>query len=157
MTVTEYAYGTATDNSHWVGYPFSNCFDNNEVTYFNQDPAPNPWIGTMDYGSGVSHIINLYTIQGYSTFTPSEWSVYGSNNGSSWDLLDSRSGESFTPSEIKTYRFENTTAYRYYKFVFTGGENKAIIEVELKYDDAPPTPAVGGVSMGSANAMMVGM
>jgi hypothetical protein len=107
----------------------------------------------MDYGAGVSHIINMYTIEAYRTFCPTEWDFFGSNNGSSWTEIDSQTGLSFSLDEKKTFVISNATSYRYYKFEFVGGDNKGIREVELLYDE--PQDFTGGVSFGSANMMEV--
>lgn len=50
---------------------------------------------------------------------PQEWRVLGSNDGSTWATLDSRTGGPFEQRfQTKTYEFQNTTAYRFYRIDF---------------------------------------
>ncbi|GAA1806581.1 glycosyl hydrolase family 95 catalytic domain-containing protein [Agromyces neolithicus] len=50
---------------------------------------------------------------------PQEWTVLGSNDGSSWAALDARSGAPFEQRfQTKTYDFANTTAFRFYRIDF---------------------------------------
>lgn len=48
------------------------------------------------------------------------WDIYGSNDLSSYTLLDSRTGQS-TSSISTTFSFSNSTGYKYFKFVFKDG------------------------------------
>ncbi|GAB6011923.1 glycosyl hydrolase 2 galactose-binding domain-containing protein [Viscerimonas tarda] len=65
-----------------------------------------------------------YTVTSYSITSgndspprdPKDWTVEGSNNGSDFVVLDSRSDEKFERRfEPKKYKFENTTAYKFYR------------------------------------------
>ena len=47
------------------------------------------------------------------------WDIYGSNDLSSYTLLDSRTGQN--TSSISTFSFSNSTGYKYFKFVFKDG------------------------------------
>lgn len=47
---------------------------------------------------------------------PRDWRVWGGNDGTNWDLLDTRTGETFTNrSETHTYTISNATAYAIYR------------------------------------------
>ena len=51
---------------------------------------------------------------------PRDWSFYGSNNGSDWTLLDTRSYQNFGGAmKTKAYGFENGTAYLWFKLDIT--------------------------------------
>ncbi|MFC6997081.1 T9SS type B sorting domain-containing protein [Rufibacter roseus] len=48
---------------------------------------------------------------------PKDWKLEGSNNGTTWVELDSRTEELFTERfQTKTYHISNTTPYAYYRF-----------------------------------------
>ncbi|SIO28030.1 glycosyl hydrolase family 95 catalytic domain-containing protein [Agromyces cerinus] len=50
---------------------------------------------------------------------PQEWTLLGSDDGTAWTTLDSRTGAPFEQRlQTKTYEFQNTTAYRFYRFDF---------------------------------------
>ena len=79
---------------------------------------------SVDYGSAV--IVNAYYIapqgdQGGSVYnTPTAFTAYGSNDGSSWTSLASFSSISgFAAGSYKEFTFSNTTAYRYYRLEVT--------------------------------------
>jgi len=74
-----------------------------------------------------------YTIKSRLTSpnqTPNTWTFLGSNDGSSWNTLDTRSGESgWTGNEARTYTFSNSIAYTYYRINITainGGSSCSI-------------------------------
>ncbi|MNI72562.1 hypothetical protein D3C73_1285130 [compost metagenome] len=47
---------------------------------------------------------------------PKNWTLQGSNNGTNWTTLDTRTNEAFASRFLqKTYTFSNTTAYAYYR------------------------------------------
>jgi hypothetical protein len=52
-------------------------------------------------------------------YTPKDFTFQGSNNGTSWTTLDTRTGQTFTAGESKTYTTSNTTAYTYYRLDIT--------------------------------------
>nr|WP_317412932.1 discoidin domain-containing protein [uncultured Solibaculum sp.] len=51
---------------------------------------------------------------------PMDWTLYGSNDGSQWDELDSRAGETFRiERDLRSFSFDNDTAYQQYKLVIS--------------------------------------
>ncbi len=103
------------------------------------------WIGTnggvdwnkLDIGAGNSKILSDYKITGSTgpvTRSPKNWTMEGSNDNSTWDVLDTRTNEtSWAPTEQRSYVCSvATTAYRYFRFnvsanngdaTYTGVEN----------------------------------
>ena len=70
---------------------------------------------------------------------PKAWTFSGSNNGSDWVTLDTRSGITWASgTTTKTFAFENETKYEYYKFSCSeiGGTNDylQIYELQFLYD-----------------------
>ena len=47
------------------------------------------------------------------------WYMVASNDGSSWVQLDSKSGYTWTASQLRTFTISNTTACSYYRIVIT--------------------------------------
>lgn len=80
--------------------------------------------GTIQYTPATSKVADGYWIQAHSVgeeanYCPSAWTFEGFN-GSSWIVLDSRSGENgFAASERRYYEFTNETAYSAYRLNIT--------------------------------------
>ena len=67
---------------------------------------------------------------------PKAWTFSGSNNGSDWVTLDTRSGITWASgTTTKTFAFENETKYEYYKFSCSeiGGTNDYLQIYELQF------------------------
>jgi hypothetical protein len=114
---------------------YSKAFDNNATTYWKSTTTTG-WLG-INFQGNVAKIINSYTIQGYTsapTTAPKSWTFEGSNNGSTWTVLDTQSGWSWTGSEAKTFYFTNFTAYSYYRVnvsAVNGGTFIGIMELSM--------------------------
>ncbi|TXK83826.1 GH92 family glycosyl hydrolase [Paenibacillus sp. N3.4] len=78
---------------------------------------------------------------------PKNWTLQGSNDGTTWNVLDTRTNQSFSSRfATNVYDFANTTAYLFYKLDITlnGGENIVqLAEVQLSdgIELPPPPPA----------------
>src|SRR5690606_31357778 len=53
--------------------------------------------------------------------TPRILEFQGSNDGTNFTTLDSRTVDAWTATETKFFEFENETAYEYYRLSFKGG------------------------------------
>src|SRR4051812_13604477 len=78
---------------------------------------------------------------------PQDWQFQGSNNGTDWTTLDTRTGQSFAGRfTANTYDFTNATAYSYYRLNIMRNHGDNIIQLsELVLSDGtdtvpPPTP-----------------
>jgi hypothetical protein len=111
-----------------------------------------------DYGEGIHGETPMYLVYKFNVPTkvnilrlriqnanewdkrsPKTWTFLGSNDGSTWTQLDSRSGVAWASGTlVKSFAFENQTAYEYYKFSCTEiiGENNylQIYEIQFLYD-----------------------
>ena len=81
------------------------AFDNNSstkyLTFHN-----NGWI-QFQFAGGNTYAINSYTLTSANDAQerdPYSWTVQGSNNGSSWTTIDSRSGEDFPKGQSRARR-----------------------------------------------------
>lgn len=81
-----------------------------------------------DFGSGATQTIKRYTVTSANdvpTRDPKDWQFQGSNDGSSWATLDTRSNQSFsTRFEAQSFTISSPGAYRYYRLNVTanGGD-----------------------------------
>jgi hypothetical protein len=56
----------------------------------------------------------------YTPRMPKDWTFEGSNDGTSWTVLDTRAGVTWpTVGETKSFSFSNSTAYTYYRINVT--------------------------------------
>jgi len=62
-----------------------------------------------------------------------DWTLSGSNNGSTWTVLDTRSGvTTWVAGERREYSFTNTTAYEYYRLDITANVDGAGALTEVR-------------------------
>ena len=130
--ITEINDGVAeTSNANSVGY----------VSNADMDIS-------VDYGSAV--VANAYYIapqgdQGGSVYnTPTAFTAYGSNDGSSWTSLASFSSISgFAAGSFKEFTFSNTTAYRYYRLEITASSASGVSISEWELGLAPDASELG--------------
>ena len=94
----------------------------------------------VDYDFWSPRIVNLYKIycgpiDGVQARCPKSWEFYGSNDKENWTLLDSRSNITWPKAQTtRSYDFENTTAYRYYRFKGLTSSDSGYYEmVQLEY------------------------
>jgi hypothetical protein len=97
-----------------------NVFDLSDGTVWtSQSSAYNPTTGLPVSSDGeyvqIQFVSNSYTVkQYYLRSTATDWSLYGSNDGISWSLIDDKTG--ITNNVF--FSTTNTTPYSYYRVVF---------------------------------------
>lgn len=107
--------------------------DNDYFTKFltdNFSPAINFW---MQQEFSEETVINRYTITSGND-APSRdmktWELVGSNDGTSWEVLDSRSNESFSSRNLtREFVFENKQSYKYYRINLKENGGSSLIQV----------------------------
>jgi len=75
-----------------------------------------------DFGSGNGKVIKQYKIgarNDYTSSAPRAWTFQGSNDNSTWTIIDTQANQSFGGGELKVYNVSNSTNYRYYRNNFT--------------------------------------
>jgi poly(beta-D-mannuronate) lyase len=114
---------------------FPSLIDNNAATKYFINNKTSLW---MQYKSTVPAIAVKYTITSANdvpTRDPRNWNLQGSNDSVSWVTLDTRADENFaTRSLIKTYTFQNTMPYLYYRLNITannGASGTQLAEWEI--------------------------
>ena len=79
------------------------------------------------------------------TRAPNTWTFSGSMDGVEWTVLDSQEGETgWTSQELRYYKFDNNTKYRYYRFKCTAlnGATDALQIKELRFYGQEPVEEV---------------
>ncbi|MEY9094199.1 basic secretory protein-like protein [Paenibacillus sp. RC84] len=68
---------------------------------------------------------------------PKSWVLKGSNDGSTWTVLDTRQNEAFTyRNQTKSYSFANTSSFKYFKFDSITNQSGGILQIsEIKLFD----------------------
>jgi PKD repeat protein len=123
-TLIEYNYGTIlSSNQYGEAQNAKYAYDHNLTTVWMSPPAPGgipptQWIQN-EYST--SKIITNYSITsrtGSANNYPINWFLLGSNDNTTFTLLDLRSGESFGILETKNYtasKLTNISAYTQYR------------------------------------------
>jgi len=110
---------------------------------FDRNPG-SKWLGwaptgsiQYDFGAGNAQVVKCYTINcaDVANRDPKSWNFRGSQDGTNWTTLDSKSNQSFiTRFAMNTYNLANTTAYRFYQLEVTannGATSVAVAELGL--------------------------
>lgn len=92
-----------------------------------------------DFAGDAAYAVNGYTITSTAedepTRDPKNWTLEGSNDGSIWNVVDTRTGETFDGRLLKKiYSCNNTTAYKMYRLNITannGSDYIQIAEIEM--------------------------
>jgi hypothetical protein len=113
----------------------SGLYDSGTGLYSGSDPAGGEWL-QID-------LATAYAVKHYSMMTTNglQWYFAGSSDGSNWTTLDTRT-MNFTTTTTNTLFLStaNTTAYRYYRFVFqkvvAGSTSVQVKDIDLFLVDA---------------------
>ncbi|HYG38521.1 MAG TPA: carbohydrate-binding protein [Cytophagales bacterium] len=116
-----------------AGEEYTKLIDNNVNTKYLTFNA-SAW---MQYQAPSSYIVNSYTITSANDAPerdPLNWTLQGSNNGTTWATIDTRANEDF-PSrfQTRTFNFNNSIGYTYYRFNMSNnsGTILQLAEIEL--------------------------
>ncbi|GGA05073.1 hypothetical protein GCM10008018_58850 [Paenibacillus marchantiophytorum] len=165
MTTATLPSGIVTASSELAGTNAWKAFDGNSVY---QDTAYHGWgtpqkTGWLAYEFTSSKIISKYVLshsnQWWQTL-PKDWTFEGWN-GSSWIILDTRSGiTDWVTNTVKEFTFNNTNSYSKYRINVTANNgsvsntnNLIIVELQMmeKLQSVPSAPltlsAIGGDSI----------
>jgi len=123
-----------------LAYPAWYAFDGNDNTFTWSDNPPQ--VVVYDFGSDLKSLISGYTIKSSDQWggRANNWTFLGSNDGTTFVLLDTRTGQkaswggSGSGSETRTYYLASPANYRAYKWVFTlegADQGPAIIAAQL--------------------------
>ncbi len=110
-----------------------------------------PALYVSDYGDGVTHQINSYTLQPTGAIPNGAWMVLGTNDQMTFARIDARKDISFSGRETKQFNVANSGSYRwYYLYLQDGFSVGSSLEFNLTEQTPPPvpdTPESTGVSI----------
>jgi len=128
MTSATAPSGTVSDSGileeaapSWHAFNKANVSDSTQI-YASPIPALNNWI---QYDFGFQSQANGYQITSRqsapfgSTQAPPSWTVSGSNDGTSFTTIDTRSSQTWTSTgEQKSFSFASSATYRYWRWTW---------------------------------------
>ncbi|MBN1411170.1 MAG: carbohydrate-binding protein [Spirochaetales bacterium] len=126
---------TAEYNDSPSGEEMDKAFDNLSSTKYLTFHSSG-WI-QFRFSGGNTYTINSYTITSANDAPerdPLSWTVYGSNNGSTWTAIDSRSGQDFANRfQTNSYTCSNSNPYGYIRLDFNNNSGSILqfAEIEL--------------------------
>lgn len=112
------------------------AFDGIGTTYFHS--AINNTVGWLSYEFEKKTIINKYSLLcqlNYRDRAPKRWTFEGTNDGVSWDVLDSQSNQAVWTNNVKNvYTFNNEKSYKRYRININennGGNYLVFVSLEM--------------------------
>ena len=152
-----YITGPSGWDKHPVSDIFDGCFettDDGSNKYGHNGGVPFEVTWKMVKSVSLS-AYTIYTANDTATYpdrNPESWSIYGSEDGKEWVLLD-KVEEAGLPAEnytAKTFKMDNTTEYRYYKWevhATKGGSfqiSELLLYTSAEISEIPPVvPPIG--------------
>jgi len=124
MTGNTSPYGTASASGG--GTDAYRMFNRDKINEVTLDGGSDGYIRYQSPG-GARRVVDAYWLTTYPTATSDNnyftgWEIQGSNDGTTWVTLDSRTAETgWANSETRFYEFHNQAAFEYYQMAFTGG------------------------------------
>lgn len=89
--------------------------------------------GWVRFQANSAAVVKSYTITSANDVPsrdPRNWTLQGSNNGTSWTTLDTRSNQSFASRFLKkTYTFTNSNSYSYYRLNVSAVQSGSIMQM----------------------------
>ncbi len=121
------------------------AFDDDDGTQWNYPDEPA--MGTpvwIEFDFSASREIKSYSINAGAD-APDDWTLEGSNDQATWDVLDTVAGAALTPGTSDTFDCDASGVYKYYRLVITdssdpGTAGVAIAEIQLM-ETTEPVPA----------------
>jgi len=133
MTSNTAPSGTASADSVLNSdYAAWKAMDKSNIDYYCWLSAASSFPHWLQYQFTSGKIITYYSITSRNydtTYSPTDWKLQGSNNGSSWTDLDTQTSQSFSQNQKKTYSFSNSTSYTYYRLYITVGSNSSYVAI----------------------------
>lgn len=133
----------ATCGSNSLGCDAYKAFDGDDNTYWGKDSNTSNYLQIYLGSAKTVASYSITSISNFSASMPKKWTFEGSNNGSSWTILDTRTNETNWGSEIRKYVISNPSAFTYYKINITANNGHgwlAILTMQLYEPEPPNTP-----------------
>ncbi len=117
---------TSSDNAYGPNYY---AFDQNNGTFWGTNVAATGWLQIQFPANRTITNYFFRNRTGFTNQTPTSWQFQGSNDGSSFTTLDTRTGVSFTDGGENSYTVASPGSYRYYRLQCTGNTNNGTIAI----------------------------
>lgn len=123
---------TAQFNDSPSNERLTNLVDNQSGTKFLTFQA-STWVQLQQANSSVVTKYTLTSANDADSRDPKDWTFQGSNNGTTWTTLDTRTNEDF-PSRFmkKEYSFSNTASFTFYRLQMTNNSGTILQLAELE-------------------------
>jgi hypothetical protein len=129
---TSHSPFVVSSSTEWTGLESFKAFDGGVGggSYWLGTNAGVDWL-QIELGSGNARLLGSYAIQvntiPEATRAPKDWTMKGSNNGTDWTVLDTRTSQTgWGSGETRTFTISSpTTAYRYYRLDITANNGDA--------------------------------
>lgn len=106
-----------------------NAFDGGVLTW-TTNAVSTGWLRVQLSSATVETSYAIRRRDDFTTRNPGAWTFEGSNDGSSWTTLDTRSSITWpTAGETKTFTFSNSTSYLYYRLNVTANTGDTYLSV----------------------------
>ncbi|NOQ31782.1 MAG: hypothetical protein GQ570_11730 [Helicobacteraceae bacterium] len=124
----DYSYN---NNFEWHIFTDVNIFYSNYLNPLGSN------IGNVIYTFPSAITIAKYELSNFNRNAgsgPADWTIQGSNDGTNWDVLDTRTSQIIPITDsYSEYLLSSVGSYTYYKFAFTAGEGSWVEIARLKY------------------------
>ena len=117
--------------------------------------APTGWIVYQLAAPAAVKVYSLTSANDSPGRDPKNWTLQGSNDGSTWSDVDTRTGQTFSGRFVTNkYTVSNSTAYGYYRLNITANSGDGLTQLaDWDISDGsntvpPPTPMVTAVGTG---------
>ena len=130
--------GTPSASSSYTTSTPDRVFDNDASTEWLCNNAL-PSTLQYDFGDGNKKRISKYRLyyehpSSSYDHSPDDWTFEASNDGSTWTILDTQTGQGWASNAWKEYTFSNITNYRYYRFNIS--DNKGVSDNYVQINEA---------------------
>lgn len=120
----------ATASSNFGAEPPANAFDQYSTTYWTTAAVPTGWLQAQLATAAVVPRYSIKRRDDNPARNATAWTFEGSNDGSVWTVLDTRSAITWpTAGENKSFVTTNTTAYLYYRLNITANGGDTYLSV----------------------------
>ena len=118
-----------------------------------------PALYVSDYGAGISHPINRYTLKTDGAVSNAAWMLLGTNDQTTFARIDARKDIAFSAGETRQFNVANLESYRWYYLYLQGGfPVGSSLEFHLNELSPPPipdTPENTGITIAIERAPLV--
>lgn len=125
----------ATASSELSGYEAFKAFDKANVglsNLFSTNSVASAWVAI---DTGGNPVLWSYSVQNRGdgselTGSPRDWTLEGSDNGSSWTVVDTRTSQtSWTAGQVRSYTLSVGVRFRHYRLNVSANNGSAFLQI----------------------------